>query len=74
MKKLNLIKRLWTDSHEKQMPLRVGRYAVMLLMLLTLGVGQMWADSTVKGGDVYFDAGGSGWSVDNVQFVIGHGT
>ena len=43
MKKLNLIKRLWTDSHEKQTPQRFGRYAAMLIMLLTLGVGQMWA-------------------------------
>ncbi len=72
MKNLNLIKRLWTDSHEKQSPQRFARYAAMLIMLLTIGVGQMWADSSVKGGDVYFDAGGSGWSVDNVQYVIGH--
>ena len=42
MKNLNLIKRLWTDSHEKQTPQRLKRYAGMLLMLLTLGVGQMW--------------------------------
>ncbi len=45
MKNYNLIERLWkTDSHEKQTPQRFARYAVMLLMLLTLGVGQMWAD------------------------------
>lgn len=48
MKNFNLIKRLWTDSHEKQTPQRFGRYAAMLLMLLTLGVGQMWADPWVK--------------------------
>ena len=42
MKKLNLIKGLWDDSHEKRTPQRLRRYAVMLLMLLTLGVGQMW--------------------------------
>ncbi len=43
MKNYNLIERLGkTDSHEKQTPQRFGRYAVMLLMLLTLGVGQMW--------------------------------
>jgi hypothetical protein len=43
MKKINLIERLWkTDSHEKQSPQRFARYAVMLIMLLTLGVGQMW--------------------------------
>jgi len=27
--------------NEKQMPQRFGRYAVMLMVLLTLGVGQM---------------------------------
>lgn len=48
MKKINLIERLWTDSHEKQKPQRFARYAVMLIMLLTLGVGQMWADPWVK--------------------------
>ena len=42
MKKLNLIKRLWTDSHEKQSPQRFVRYAAMLIMLLSLGVGQIW--------------------------------
>ena len=47
MKIFNLIKRLWTDSHEKQSPQRFGRYAAMLIMLLTLGVGQMWADNAV---------------------------
>ena len=44
MKNLNLIKRLWTDSHEKQSPQRFGRYVVMLIMLLTIGVGQMWGN------------------------------
>ncbi len=43
MKKLNLIKRLSRNSHEKQSPQWFGRYAAMLIMLLTLGVGQMWA-------------------------------
>ena len=32
------------DSHEKQSPQRFARYAAMLIMFLTLGVGQMWAD------------------------------
>ena len=48
MKNFNLIKRLWTDSHEKQSPQRFGRYAAILVMLLTLGVGQMWAAPWVK--------------------------
>ena len=48
MKNSNLIKRLRTDSHEKQTPQRFGRYAAMLIMLLTLGVGQMWADQNIN--------------------------
>ena len=47
MKNFNLIKRLFMDSHEKQSPQRFGRYAAMLIMLLTLGVGQMWATKTI---------------------------
>ncbi len=56
MKNLNLIKRLWTDSHEKQSPQRFIRYAAMLIMLLTLGVGQMWGVNynTFSAGDVLF--------------------
>ena len=45
MKKINLIERLFTDSHEKQTPQRAIRYAAMLIMFLTLGVGQMWAEA-----------------------------
>ena len=57
MKKLNLIKGLWDDSHEKQSPQRLRRYAVMLLMLLTIGVGQMWAGYNVAWkGNVFFRA------------------
>ena len=43
MKKINLIERLLSYSHEKQSPQRFARYAAMLIILLTLGVGQMWA-------------------------------
>ena len=43
MKNSNLLNRLLSYSHEKQSPQRFGRYAVMLIMLLTLGVGQVWA-------------------------------
>ena len=43
MKNLNLLNRLLSYSHEKQSPQRFGRYAAMLIMLLTLGVGQVWA-------------------------------
>ena len=41
MKNFNLIKRLFMDSHEKQSPQRFFRYAAMLIMLLTIGVGQV---------------------------------
>ena len=47
MKNLNLIKRLLSYSHEKQSPQRFVRYAAMLIMLLTLGVGQVWASTTL---------------------------
>ena len=43
MKNSNLLNRLLSYSHEKQSPQRFARYAAMLIMLLTLGVGQMWA-------------------------------
>ena len=42
MKNFNLIKRLFMDSHEKQSPQCFTRYAAMLIMLLSLGVGQIW--------------------------------
>ena len=49
MKNYSLIEWLWkTDSHEKQSPQRFARYAAILVMLLTLGVGQMWAAPWVK--------------------------
>ncbi len=54
MKNYNLIERLGkTDSHEKQSPQRFTRYAAMLIMLLTLGVGQMWAGAGLY--EVYFE-------------------
>ena len=48
MKNFNLIKRLFMDSHEKQSPQRFARYAAMLIMLLTLGVGQMWGWNSIE--------------------------
>ena len=71
MKNLNLIKRLWTDSHEKQSPQRFARYAAMLIMLLTLGVGQMWADWSFSGTSyMYFYKKGN-WSDTYKYLVIG---
>ena len=69
MKNFKLINRLLSNSHEKQTPQRFGRYAVMLLMLLTLGVGQMWANDATNA-RIYFDNTNTGWSY--VQLVGGH--
>ena len=57
MKNLLNFKRLWTDSHEKQSPQRFARYAAILIMLLTLSAGQMWA-ATDKW-NVYMTGSGS---------------
>lgn len=43
MKNSNLLNRLLSYSHEKQSPQRFARYAAILIMLLTLGVEQVWA-------------------------------
>ena len=63
MKNLNLIERLWTDSHEKQTPQRFARYAAILIMLLTLGVGQMWGSRTYDGSEKLYikNIKPSGW-------------
>ena len=41
MKNLNLIKRLWTDSYEKQSPQWFACYAAILFMLLTFVTGHI---------------------------------
>ncbi len=51
MKNSNLLNRLLSYSHEKQSPQRFARYAAMLIMLLTLGVGQMWGVDYILGPD-----------------------
>ncbi|MBQ5389061.1 MAG: InlB B-repeat-containing protein [Paludibacteraceae bacterium] len=43
-----------------------------ILILLLMGVSNAWAASTVQGGYIYFDATQSGWSVSDVQMVVGH--
>lgn len=48
MKKINLIGWLFKNSHEKQTPQRFARYVAMLIMLLTLGVGQMWGKDPIS--------------------------
>ena len=79
MKKINLIEWLSRNSHEKQKPQRFGRYAAMLMMLLTLGVGQVWASTTFADGDVLFydfsdvtGGGGVNWQV-NGNTMVGTG-
>lgn len=59
MKNSNLLNRLLSYSHEKQSPQRFGRYAVMLIMLLTLGVGQMWAKGYSNKTFVYLEVNGT---------------
>ena len=43
------------DSHEKQTPQRFARYAAMLILLLTLGVGQMRAYNEYNKQYLYFN-------------------
>ncbi len=70
MKNFNLIKRLWVDSHEKHLPQRFGHYAAILIMLLTLGVGQMWGWSFNNDNFIYFHNKG-GWSDSGKMLFIG---
>ena len=66
MKKINLIERLLSYSHEKQTPQRFGRYAAMLIMLLTIGVGQMWAKT-------FYLLPFSSWSSDGCKYAMCYG-
>ena len=70
MKNSNLLNRLLSYSHEKQSPQRFGRYAAMLIMLLTLGVGQMWAyNETYIVGDLLHNYGDNKWT--STDYPIG---
>ena len=62
------------DSNEKQSPQRFVRYAAMLIMLLTLGVGQMWAGWSFSGSNYFYFVNKGGWGDSNIQMVIGKGT
>ena len=71
MKNSNLLNRLLSYSHEKQSPQRFGRYAVMLIMLLTLGVGQMWGAGQHNHnwqGKVYFRVPNN-WDVSTYKHI-----
>ena len=63
MKKINLIKRLWTDSHEKQSPQRFARYAAMLLLLLTC-VTHAWAGDGFYGIYIKYNQNGTAKTSD----------
>ena len=46
---------------------------ILIFAFLTLGFGQVWADSTVQGGYIYFDEYNSGYTgAGDMQFWIGH--
>ena len=68
MKNFNFIKRLWVDSHEKHLPQRLGHYAAMLFLFLTLGMGQMWAL------DIYLDISAANWPADGATIKLYPGT
>ncbi len=72
MKNSNLLNRLLSYSHEKQSPQRFARYAAILIMLLTLGVGQMWADAQFDAVYMVFDKNGTEDAYD-FNYNSGHG-
>lgn len=69
MKKINLIEWLSRNSHEKQTPQRFARYAAMLIMLLTLGVGQMWGAQVTPTGMYFYFQKSDTWSPD-ARFAV----
>ena len=52
---------------------RMAKVLTTLTLLLTLGVGQMWA-MDVKKPKVYFNNQTPNWSTSNFYFAVGHGT
>ena len=54
MKNLNLIKRLWTDSHEKQKVRGMQKYCILLLLLFTC-VTHAYAAAIPAGTTIYVD-------------------
>ena len=67
MKNLVNFKQLLMSWKNTKTPQKLIRYAAMLLMLLTLGVGQMWGDNWIGGSYIvvngtWYNANGSGQS------------
>ena len=52
---------------------RMAKVLTTLTLLLTLGVGQMWA-MDVKKPKVYFNNQTPNWSTSNFYFAVGHST
>ena len=76
MKKINLIEWLSRNSHEKQKKGGMRRYAAVLMMLLTLGVGQMWGGHGYNGeSHVYLNVDGTTkyYEVSHQSWDIGGG-
>ncbi len=74
MKNLKFIKWLCTYNHEKQSPQRFVRYAAMLIMILTLGFGQMWADTwnhvhTKNPSHIYFEPNGESYDWSSYSYI-----
>ena len=61
MKKINL-NQLSMSWNEKQTPRGIIRYAAILIMLLSLGVGQMWA--ATSDGQIYYFKPNSNWTTN----------
>ena len=69
--KVSTTARLWLDYGSTTA--RVWKYAAMLVMLLTLGVGEMWGWS-FNGDNYFYMVNVGGWSDSKIQMVIGKGT
>ena len=55
--------------------LSTGKRLTPILFLLLFGVGNIWADTVVKGGHLYFDELNSGYTgAGDMQFWVGHGS
>ena len=55
--------------------LSTGKRLIPILFLLLFGVGNVWGDTVVKGGHLYFDELNSGYTgAGDMQFWVGHGS
>ena len=68
MKNLNLIKRLWTDSYEKQKVRGMQKYCILLLLLFTC-VTHAWADNFPSDGVLFLKVN-SKWKNSTPRFAV----